>query len=529
MKKICIIGGGISGLTVSHELSKFPDKYDITIYERKNAIGGLARSSRDSQGCTDQYCWRIFFTFYTNLLKVMSEIPLIENPSKNTLSNLARCSHLNIQEIGNTSLYDDVIAYKNILWGFTSSDERLDQLDNLSWWDALGTTSESNLFRTVAPWLGGSRYDYSYKSAIKVGFEMDILPGYFHPNSSNYVTTKPTSEALFAPWYVHLTNQSVKINLNTSLQSVEVSNNKVISITLDNGERVIADYYVFNLPVEVMSLLIKKTPTFLEYEYFRKIIELEKIALHMQLSFQYYFDRSISLGKGSIGTETNTFLLVDSPWDIIVLQYDKIYKDTKLCEELPNVKGAWSIAVCTFTSPGILYNKPADKCTFDEIKAEIWAQMYTSKALQKIIMKNNGYKLEADMIIKISDLWPTYRYNNGRIETAEPKFVNNAGTGKLRPSFKTPIENMFISTAYTKEGLAIFSMESACIVGKYVSNEICQCNSGPVIISRPKIFAPLRAIDSIFYKMGMPNVLTVIVVIFIVCIVILCFKKLKKL
>lgn len=40
--KVIIIGAGIGGLTVAHELSKYG--YDITIYERNDIVGGLARS-----------------------------------------------------------------------------------------------------------------------------------------------------------------------------------------------------------------------------------------------------------------------------------------------------------------------------------------------------------------------------------------------------------------------------------------------------------------------------------------------------
>lgn len=39
MNKIAIFGGGIGGLTVAHELSKY-NNYDIKIFERNDDIGG---------------------------------------------------------------------------------------------------------------------------------------------------------------------------------------------------------------------------------------------------------------------------------------------------------------------------------------------------------------------------------------------------------------------------------------------------------------------------------------------------------
>jgi uncharacterized protein with NAD-binding domain and iron-sulfur cluster len=548
MKKVAIFGGGVGGCSVAHELSKCVDKngnpfYDITIYEKKYEIGGLARSNRDEDGCATEYCWRVYFDFYKNVFKVMSEISLNDDNKKTVLNNLTKCSHRNVSDLP-FSLKDKIISYKNVFDGMTSCDDRLIELDNLTWQKSLEGTNNSHLFRAIGPWLGGDRYNYSYKSVIRVGFEMDMYPGIFDSTVYNYVTTKPTSEAWFNHWTAHLKKQGVKINFGESLFSVRINEEKskiLSTVVIDDKNNtfiVEADYYVFSLPVEVLDIIVKKTPKLQIYEQFRNIEKLKNIALHMQLSFQLYFDRSISLGIGSSNIDTNDFLLVDSPWDIIVLQYDKIYKDTKLCEKLPNVKGGWSVAACTAYIPGIIYGKPFNKCNYEEIITELWAQMYTSKELQRIIMKNNGYYLDKSMVIKWSPMWPTYKFNEktGYLETSEPKFTNNAGTYKLRPSYKTDINNLFISTAYIKETLDIFSMEAACISGKYVAHEISKkdiksiknCTLPPIIVKRPALLSPLRAIDSFFYKLGLPNMSLIIVIIVIIMIIILVIKFLKK-
>jgi hypothetical protein len=107
----------------------------------------------------------------------------------------------------------------------------------------------------------------------------------------------------------------------------------VSAVVIDSiGQKIIveADYYVFSLPVEVLSIIVEKTPELQKFKSFANIPKLRDNSLHMQLSFQLYFDRSISLGKNYDDIENNSFLIVDSPWDIIVLQYDKIYKDVEL-------------------------------------------------------------------------------------------------------------------------------------------------------------------------------------------------------
>ncbi len=518
MKNIAIFGGGVGGLTAAHYLCK-SDLYNVTLYETKNVLGGLARSSRDKDGCATEYCWRVFFGFYHNVFKMMKEIHTVDKnnipKNKSVHENLTKYVHQNISD-QSLSIKDAFTAICATLYGYTSCDERLNDLDKMSWYEALGSNNTHSMgVNHIGEWLGMDRYKGSYKSVIKVGMEMQVLPTITDPRYNNYVTTKPTSEAWFNHWKILLKRKNVQFNFETELESIEMRDNKIISCVVKNNltnEKcvVIADHFIFALPVEVLSKLINQTPE-MNIGELQKIQKLKDNGLHMQLSFQVFFNQKISLGKQTFGKKNhNAFLQIDSKWDLIILQYDQIYKDTYL-SRLHNVKGAWSIAVCTAYTNGIVFNKPFNKCTYDEILIEIWAQLKTCRKLLKIVKDNNTFEFSKRLIVKWSPMWETFSYDeNDNLVTSEPKFTNNAGTWWLRPSYKTPIDNLYISTAYVKEGIDIFSMEAACIAGKYVANDILKKDgqdkgliesSKPIIQSRPKLFWIFRVIDGWYYSL----------------------------
>lgn len=499
--KVAIFGAGIGGLTTAHQLSKYPN-IEIDIFEKKDQIGGVARSSRDRDGCSTEYSWRVYFGFYDNLLQLMTEIP-IPDSSKSVRDNLDKYHHLDISD-NPITFVDTSKTFANILYGITSCDARLYELDNLSWWNSLKTTANSHVFRAIGGWFGMDRYRGSYNSVIR-GIEQTSSGQY-------YITNKPTSEAWFNPWYEHLRKNNVKFNMESELTGIIIRNNKIIStIVVDkfgNYRPIIADYYVFCIPVDSFAKLIHNSPELMQHTYFQNIIELNKTCLHMQLSFQLYFNKQISLGINK-----NAFLIVDSPWDIIVLSYDIGFTNSIICHDLPNVKDAWSIAACTAYIPGIVYIKPMNQCTYDEIIIELWAQLLNSKKLKELVYQNNGFHLTTDLIVKWAPLWGTFHFNGKNLVTSEPKFTNNIGSRRLRPNFKTPIKNMYIATGYVKDTIDIYSMESAVIAGKAVAHEIIDYSDKPTYRPRPLILAPLRAMDTVYYKLNLPNLTPAIILI----------------
>lgn len=527
MKKIAIFGGGVGGLTVAHELSKNP-WYQINVYEKKNEIGGLARSFRDpNDKCTTEYCWRVFFGFYHNILKIFEEIPLMENETKTVLNNLTEYRHLNVMD-SKFLFKDKLIGAYNILYGLMSCDARLDEMDHISWWEALKTASSSNLFREIGGWLGMDRYKGSYRSVIKVGIEMQIVRSLLSFGKyKDWITTQPTSEAWFDHWKKYLEKNQVHFHMNTELIDIEKNQNKIVSANVinynnDNNQikKIIADYYVFAIPIETLNEIIEKTHIF-DYQMYKNIQILKNTCLHIQLSFQVYFNRSISFGNN----KRNAFLLIDSPWDLIVLSYDQAYNNNSkiICQNNSNIKGAWSIAVCTAYIPGIVFDKPFIKCSYEEIITEIWAQLLNSPKLKKIVKENNSFILNDTLIVKWSRLWSSFYYDKttNTLKTMEPKFTNNIGSYNLRPSFRTEYKNLYIATAYIKETIDIFSMEGACIAGKLVAHDISKECNYPIFQKRPILFSFFRFIDKFCYHFKFPNIFTIInISIFIFIIVI---------
>src|SRR5437868_1987779 len=77
MSDVIIIGGGISGLSVAHELRRRSYRGNILILERNNKIGGQARSDSLGNGFWTEYSWRIYGPAYRTLRRIMTEIPAL--------------------------------------------------------------------------------------------------------------------------------------------------------------------------------------------------------------------------------------------------------------------------------------------------------------------------------------------------------------------------------------------------------------------------------------------------------------------
>jgi uncharacterized protein with NAD-binding domain and iron-sulfur cluster len=104
MTIISIFGGGISGLTIAHELIE--KGFKVHIYELTDSIGGMAKSIRiPSNNIPTEHAWRGYWPFYKNCFNILKRIPA-------TNINIEKFSQsYSIEEISKHNSKEDLWVY----------------------------------------------------------------------------------------------------------------------------------------------------------------------------------------------------------------------------------------------------------------------------------------------------------------------------------------------------------------------------------------------------------------------------------
>ncbi|AYV86553.1 MAG: hypothetical protein Sylvanvirus3_7 [Sylvanvirus sp.] len=557
-RRINIIGAGIAGLTVAHQLLKVQNcPFDIHIYEATKEIGGMARSRRDDQGCATEYSWRVYFWFYNNLLEMLKEIPYRYDESKSSRDKHMSPSHSPLyvsdwlSNKGNSIfMYQNkkskpsislktAEAYIPFAWKLmkfmTTCDARDQDLDLIPWYNYIDQRQEDSKDMEEYPWettpqvLGLDKFKASTYSVMKIGMQSLIFRPHDLPQA---VMSKPTSEAWFIPWKQWLQSKGVHFHMghrcigldgvkNNVYESGHTPNNShnnphnnVKSLwTCTNAyfeyrKRIIqvsGEDFVLNLPVQVLASLVNPGTLLYQEPQLRRMPDLAKKSYILQLCFQLHFPIPIYLADPA--STVSGFILLDSPWSIIIQTRESLFNpvNTPICYNLPDMKGSWSILAGQDGVPGILYHKPFSQCTEKEIHMELWSQILQNQDVRRAAVqytKNLSDLADVPFMkpsMRWSPMWSTFYYDSkGILRTQEPKFSNNAGTLHLRPTSKLKhISNVYIASAYTREALDIFSMEGATISGRVVASLLTGLDAlGPIApYTGPSLLKPLRQLD----------------------------------
>jgi len=390
--------------------------------------------------------------------------------------------HANFQ-VGEVGFFDTIKAYHEIARGLMSCDERLRANDKYTWEERMGSVSAGSIFRIIAPWLGIDRHKGSYEAVIRVGIEMDMLG-----SPEKRVMGGPTSTVWFDNWQRLLESRGVKFILNNRLDNI--------------GDLPSADTYIFAVSVEELARL------FPQRSDFRALVQ---DSLLTQVAVQLFFKSAPNLPG-----DTNAFAVAGSPWDLIVLSYDRTFIEPY--RNFCGGKGAWSIVICVTDRPG--YNgKNFKECSEEEIISEVWAELLASPDLASVKDADGYPALSPDNTHRWSKVWPAW--------PNDPKFSNNAGTLALRPSAFTLQQHadmfqgnasIYLATGYISETIDIFSMEGASIAGKLVACHIDKRVEAPTIRKRPCIFSAFRAFDGLLYRLGLCDAWLFILMVFLLII-----------
>jgi len=217
--------------------------------------------------------------------------------------------------------------------------------------------------------------------------------------SADRVLNGPTNEVWIYPWLCHLQNMGVEYHFNSLAKSLEYDEEKgqIKSVTIRDSStneeyQVEGDYYVAALPIEVMAKLIRISKLTQYDSTLENIIRLAPYTAWMN-GIQYYLKKDVPIAKAHV-------LYVDSPWALTSISQKQFWPDVDFCQYGDGqVEGILSVCISDWgpfhkptqnndahepessaseDSQGIIYGKPAERCTDEEIAKEVWEQLKQS-------------------------------------------------------------------------------------------------------------------------------------------------------
>lgn len=260
MKKIAIIGSGVSGLTCAHLLHKH---YDITVFEKNDYIGGHTATVEISDAGVKRAIDTGFIVFndrtYPYFEKLLARIGVDRQETQMSFSVHNQASGFEYNGHTFASLFaqkrnifrpkfwrllSDIVKFNKLCKAMHSEqnylkDQTLGQL--------LDTHGFNDFFKYhyILP-MGAAIWSTSIKEMQNVGVEFFV--NFFYNHGLLDVTNRPQ-------WYVIpggskqyikplIKGFAERIKLNTDIETVTRVDNKVI-ITLENGEQAEFDKVVF--------------------------------------------------------------------------------------------------------------------------------------------------------------------------------------------------------------------------------------------------------------------------------------------
>ena len=415
-RRVAVLGGGMAGLTVAHELAERGFKVDV--YEPV-ALGGKARSIGAPQTAAGgrkplpgEHGFRFFPGFYHHVPDSMRRIPDGDNPN-GVWDNLVDTTEgRSVRAYGRpdalflgqlydprdvlsvdglrTLLVEEIVKAKwvpphesaylveRLLVFFTSSDERrFGQWENVSWWDFIGAAERSAEYQKVAA-RGLTRSLVAAKETVAstrtIGnmaeaFVMNIMAR-GNDGALDRVLDAPTNEAWIDPWVRMLKSLGVRFHKGQEVVALKTDRGRIESAVVRDRKgrrrRIEADWFVSAMPAERIQKLLSRDVLALD----PALGGIPELFTDWMAGIQFYLREPIDITNGHV-------TYVDSEWALTSLTQAQFWAERDFAAEYGDGEAVdcLSVDISDWDSPGIIYGKPAKQCTKAEIAAEVLAQI----------------------------------------------------------------------------------------------------------------------------------------------------------
>ena len=548
-RRVAVLGGGMAGLTVAHELAERGFKVDV--YEPV-ALGGKARSigvpgtaEGGRRRLPGEHGFRFFPGFYHHVPDTMRRIPYRGNPNgvwdnlvdttegrsvragdrpdalflgmlydPNEVLTVNGLRRLLVEEIVKQQWvppHEAAYLVERLLVFFTSCDERrFGQWEHVSWWDFIGAAERSEEYQKIAA-RGLTRTLVAAKETVAssrtIGnmaeaFVMNIM-GRGNDGALDRVLDAPTNEAWVNPWVRLLERLGVRFHMGQRVSALRTSGNRIEAAIVTDAagvsRRVEADWFVSAMPAERVRRLLTRDLLALD----PALEGIRELFTDWMAGIQFYLRDRVDLTHGHL-----TF--VDAPWALTALTQAQFWTERDFPADYGDGEAVdcLSVDISDWDTPGILYGKPAKRCSPGEVKREVWAQIRRH-------LRDSDPAILRRGILHSWFLDPGLRWDpaRGRNRNQTPLLVNTVGSWFKRPGARTRIPNLFLAGDYVQCDIDLATMEGGNETGRRAVAALLDAagsSAPPPAMYRlydPPEFEPLKAADRELYEAGLPNAL----------------------
>lgn len=515
-KSVLIVGGGIAGLTVAHELSRHRDQFDITVCEQNPVLGGKARSERTPDHRPTEHAMRVLLASYTCLYRVMEEVKDAGGAPLMSHLEYPRFAFRNGPfEYAMSAGYSGFFRYLRDALGMT----RLFLRSGVTWFEMLlflwrvgrilwSTQSQVNTrmgrvsfeeymdgpdrtpaFRTtllrVSEMLVAAKRTASAAVVARLVLEWFVGPFLKSPfNRRGFASLDgPTSERLIDPWKEHLAKLGVRFRYHTRAVRLREEAREIAGIEVRDPRKspdvppevLTADFYCLCLPHLALDQLVRGRLA----QFLPTISDLTQFGEEWSSGIQYHLP---SVPERLRGTEGLIVVDVASPWSIVYM----LHANGAPWKNVPLPAGTAAVLSLVMSngrnSGQHVTTKPFVRCTAEDMKNEALAQLGLLDELRAVpfaigpdleFLKIAQYRADparyaAGGVSKIDD--EQVIFSDGLLYVRMPQNLDE------EPANFTDIHNLFIAGEFTRTRFSTPTMEKSCESGMRCAAALSEAN-----------------------------------------------------
>lgn len=426
--RVAIVGGGIAGLTVAHELAKLPAGHEasfkITVYEQDELLGGKARSVRVEAGASThtpglepargnpgEHAMRVYLASYNSIYHIMREVsdgsgqPLIEHLKyprfrfrRGEISYDLRADYQGIWRqlrhaigivrfvrrcgVGAAELVLFLYRIARLLW--LSEGKLEQQLSGISFESYMGGRDRSPAFQNVvmriAEMLVAAKRTASARVVARILLEWYVGPFLKseHRRAGFAALSGPTSECFIDPWCTDLRSRGVEFwtgvrvdgirESGMAVQSLEIRPSRADGTTIP-PDSIEADIYVFAVQHNVLRSFVTSHLS----DALPELMSLTPLGEEWSTGAQFFLTELPDSWREHAGRIT---IATESPWSLVFTinaPGDGVWGADV---QLPSgICAVITLVASNGHTRGIAIRKPFTKCNRIEILQECFEQL----------------------------------------------------------------------------------------------------------------------------------------------------------